>query len=90
MVPGLEVMQRTGWTQNPTTLLRGSDNPLIVVDGFPRPIECLNTVEIDQVDRTQRPDRLLLFWGARGANGVILVTTKRGQYNTKNAGERQL
>ena len=23
------------------------------------------------------------LWGARGANGVILVTTKRGQYNTK-------
>ena len=27
LVPGLEVMQRTGWTQNPTTLLRGSIIP---------------------------------------------------------------
>lgn len=82
LVPGLEVMQRTGWTQNPTTLLRGSDNPLIVVDGFPRPIECLNTVEIESVT-VLKDGPATALWGARGANGVILVTTKRGQYNTK-------
>ncbi len=75
-------MQRTGWTQNPTTLLRGSDNPLIVVDGFPRPIECLNTVEIESVT-VLKDGPATALWGARGANGVILVTTKRGQYNTK-------
>ena len=76
LVPGLEIMQRTGWTQNPTTLLRGSDNPLIVVDGFPRPIECLNTVEIESVT-VLKDGPATALWGARGANGVILVTTKR-------------
>lgn len=33
-------------------------------------------------DRTQRRTSYRSL-GARGANGVILVTTKRGQYNTK-------
>ena len=55
---------------------------MIVVDGFPRPIECLNTVEIESVT-VLKDGPATALWGARGANGVILVTTKRGQYNTK-------
>ena len=43
-------------------------NPLIVVDGFPRPIECLNTVEIESVT-VLKDGPATALWGARGANG---------------------
>ena len=33
LLPGLSVMQQTGWTDDAATLLRGYNNPLIVVDG---------------------------------------------------------
>lgn len=47
LLPGLSVMQQTGWTDDAATLLRGYNNPLIVVDGFARPLSYLNTTEIE-------------------------------------------
>ena len=49
LLPGLSVMQQTGWTDDAATLLRGYNNPLIVVDGFARPLSYLNTAEIESV-----------------------------------------
>ena len=42
LLPGLSVMQQTGWTDDAATLLRGYNNPLIVVDGFARPLSYLH------------------------------------------------
>ena len=64
------------------TLLRGYNHPLIVVDGFARPLSYLNTEEIESVT-VLKDGAATAVWGTRGANGVILITTKRGQYNTK-------
>lgn len=82
LFPGLAVMQHTGWTDDAATLLRGCQNPLIVVDGFPRPISHLNIAEIETVS-VLKDGAATAVWGTRGANGVILITTKRGKYNTK-------
>lgn len=82
LLPGLAVMQQTGWTDDAATLLRGCQNPLIVVDGFPRPISHLNIAEIESVS-VLKDGAATAVWGTRGANGVILITTKRGKYNTK-------
>ena len=82
LLPGLSVMQQTGWTDDAATLLRGYNNPLIVVDGFARPLSYLNTEEIESVT-VLKDGAATAVWGTRGANGVILITTKRGQYNTK-------
>ena len=55
---------------------------LIIVDGFPRPWAYLAKEEIESVT-VLKDAAATALWGARGANGVILVTTKRGSYNTK-------
>lgn len=75
LLPGLSVMQQTGWTDDAATLLRGYNNPLIVVDGFARPLSYLNTAEIESVT-VLKDGAATAVWGTRGANGVILITTK--------------
>lgn len=51
---------------------------LIVVDGFPRPWEALEKEEIESI-AVLKDAAATALWGARGANGVIVVTTKRGR-----------
>lgn len=82
LLPGLSVMQQTGWMDNPTLIVRGRGSlngagPLVIVDGFPRPVEYLNTEEIESVT-VLKDGAATALWGTRGANGVIVVTTKRG------------
>ena len=81
LLPGLTVMQRVAWNSNPALNIRGG-SPLVVVDGIPRDMEILNSSEIESVTLLKDAASTAL-WGARGANGVILVTTKRGLYNTQ-------
>lgn len=81
LLPGLSVMQNVDWDGIPSLTVRGG-NPLIVVDGVPRAMETLNVSEIESVTILKDAAATAL-WGARGANGVLLVTTKRGIFNTK-------
>ena len=66
-----------------TITIRGSntlgDNaPLIVVDGIPqRSLDRLDPSDIESF--TVLKDASAAIYGTRAANGVILVTTKRGQ-----------
>lgn len=55
---------------------------LVIVDGFPRPWEYLAKEEIESIS-VLKDAAATALWGASGANGVIVVTTKRGSYNTK-------
>lgn len=82
LLPGLSTMQNMGWKDNPTLLLRGSQDPLIVVDGYPRSLEYLSTVEMESV-KLLKDGAATAVWGPRGANGVVLITTKRGKYNSR-------
>ncbi len=50
---------------------------LVYVDGFEAPIESLSTAEIESVTLLKDASALALY-GMRGANGVLLVTTKKG------------
>lgn len=78
MLPGLVVQQN--WTlpssEGPVFKLRGN-TPLILVDGFERPMNTLSREEIESVSVLKDAAALALY-GMRGANGVILVATKRG------------
>lgn len=82
MLPGLSAMQRLGWNDVSDLYLRGGGSPLIVVDGFPRPMEYLATVEIENV-KILKDGAATAIWGTRGANGVVMVTTKRGNYESR-------
>lgn len=70
---------------NPTFRIRGTgtignNNPLIVVDGVPLN-GGLNQVNMTDVKSLQvlKDASATAIYGARGANGVIIITTKRGK-----------
>lgn len=87
LLPGLTSLQQSaepGYDFDISNLyLRGrttysSDQRMLVfVDGFESPIESLSVGEIESVTLLKDAAALALY-GMRGANGVLLVTTKRG------------
>ena len=84
MLPGLQVLQNAGavWEDGATLYVRGmgtlnSKSPLILVDGFERSLKELSSEEIESVSVLKDAVATSLY-GIRGANGVILVKTKRG------------
>lgn len=88
LIPGLMVKQNTGWNDSADLMVRGGGSltgtsPLIVVDGIPRDLKFLNTIDIESVS-VLKDGAATAVWGTRGANGVIMVTTKRGQYKNRN------
>lgn len=56
----------------------GSDAPLVLVDGIERPFSQIDPNEIDDITVLKDAASTAVF-GVRGANGVILVTTRRGK-----------
>ncbi|MBB2151680.1 SusC/RagA family TonB-linked outer membrane protein [Pedobacter gandavensis] len=76
---GLYTLQGTGQPglDAPNVILRGRV-PLIVVDGIPRDLTGINPEQIASV--TVLKDALsTAMYGNRGANGVLLITTKKGK-----------
>lgn len=66
----------------PTFTLRGlhgksGNQPIVLVDGSERPIDALIAEEIESVQVLKDPATKLIY-GPRAANGVILITTRRG------------
>ena len=81
---GLQTLQNSGaaWEDAATLFVRGmgtlsNKSPLILVDGFERSLRELSTVEIESVSILKDAVATSIY-GMRGANGVILVKTKRG------------
>lgn len=61
--------------------LSASNSPLFVVDGIPLTtggIEYLNPNDIETIDVLKDASATAIF-GSRGANGVVIVTTKQGK-----------
>lgn len=61
--------------------LNASNGPLYVVDGIPMQgvgIENLNPSDIESIEVLKDASATAIY-GSRGANGVVLVTTKRGK-----------
>ncbi len=73
----------------PEFILRGASSfqegdagqPLVVIDGFPMEnTEAINTInpsDIEQIDVLKDASATAIY-GSRGANGVIIITTKQG------------
>lgn len=84
---GLEI-QRAGTTPGSGAQIRvrgtrsisGSNEPLFVVDGIPfeGTLNDLNPDDIASIDVLKDASATAIY-GSRGANGVIIVTTKRGK-----------
>lgn len=84
-VSGVNVFLNSGSPSgSPRILIRGlgtinsSSNPLFVVDGVVMEnIQFLNPNDIERMEVLKDASSTAIY-GARGANGVVLVTTKRG------------
>ncbi len=78
-VPGLYLDKNNGITIRGLGSLNASTKPLIVVDGFPLESSELNLNPNDIEQVTVLKDAASAsIWGIRAANGVIVITTKRG------------
>ncbi|MFC6997209.1 SusC/RagA family TonB-linked outer membrane protein [Rufibacter roseus] len=55
----------------------GARGPLVLVDGVERDLNSINTQEIESFSMLKDASATAVY-GVRGANGVILITTKRG------------
>jgi len=60
--------------------INGANNPLVVIDGFvgAGDLNSINPNDIASIEVLKDASSTAIF-GARGANGVILITTKRGK-----------
>lgn len=70
--------------------ITGNNSPLYVIDGFPmedvnnsilnaaNPLSTIDPADIESIDVLKDASGTAIY-GARGANGVIVVTTKRGK-----------
>lgn len=72
--------------------LRGSNAPLVVVDGFPLgdagDLKQINPSDIVNMEILKDASASAIY-GSRGANGVIMITTKRAKTGTTNITVRQ-
>jgi TonB-linked SusC/RagA family outer membrane protein len=84
-VAGVLSMQRSGqpgdntsefWIRGISTF-GGSSSALILVDGFERSMDELNIEDIESFSVLKDASATAIY-GSRGANGVILINTKRG------------
>lgn len=89
-IPGLLSVQRSGEPGQDMSTLRirgvgtfasddGSQDPLIMVDGIE--VNNLNDIDPNEVESLSilKDASATAVYGVRGANGVILITTKRGE-----------
>jgi len=99
-VTGLYV---SSYDQNPGAtpefILRGASSfqsgeagqPLVVIDGFPMEntsyLNTINPNDIQQIDVLKDASASAIY-GSRGANGVVLITTKKGKAGKTVNGER--
>lgn len=84
-ISGVVGMQRTGepgsdaaniWVRGIATL--GGTSPLILVDGVERSMDDLNPEDIESFAILKDASATAVY-GVRGANGVIIITTKGGE-----------
>jgi TonB-linked SusC/RagA family outer membrane protein len=84
-VPGVITVQGSGTpgAEDPTIYIRGqstwnNSQPLVLVDGIERPMSGVDIGSVESISVLKDASATAVF-GVKGANGVILITTKRGQ-----------
>ncbi len=91
-LPGVITTSSTGMPgeEDPQIVIRGasswnSSDPLVLVDGVERP---MSDVEINSVESISvlKDASATAVYGVKGANGVILITTKRGEVGEAKIG----
>lgn len=85
-ISGVYAMQQSGKPGDDGAVInvRGvgtlnNSDPLILIDGFPGSMNDVNPLDIEAVSVLKDASSASIY-GNRAANGVILITTKRGQH----------
>ena len=82
---GLVVLQRTGepgagadfWIRGISTFGSATNKPLVLVDGIERDLDLVDADDIASFSILKDASATAVY-GVRGANGIVIVTTKRG------------
>lgn len=89
-IAGLKVTQTSGQPgTTPSLVVRGgtsfdgTGSPLILVDGVPSTFYALNSDDVESIEVLKDAASTAIY-GARAANGVILVTTRKGRSGKAN------
>ena len=89
-LPGVVTMTATGkpGDEDPEIVIRGVSTwnqsaPLVLVDGIERPMSSVDINSVATISVLKDASATAVF-GVRGANGVILITTKRGEEGKAN------
>lgn len=84
-LPGVITTASTGMPgeEDPEIVIRGASSwnntsPLILVDGIERPMSGIDINSVESISVLKDASATAVY-GVKGANGVILITTKRGQ-----------
>ena len=83
-IPGVRVTQKTSepGSFNNNFDIRAMGSPLFIIDGVPRTNEDFQRLDPNDIDNMSvLKDASAAIYGIRAANGVVLVTTKRGSNN---------
>nr|WP_294780021.1 TonB-dependent receptor [uncultured Flavobacterium sp.] len=62
--------------------ISGGSNPLILVDGVPGNLNTVAPEDIASID-VLKDGSATAIYGTRGTNGVVIITTKSGSFNSK-------
>lgn len=83
-LPGVTTTASTGMPgeEDPQIVIRGvsswnSSSPLVLVDGIERPMSSVDIHSVESISVLKDASATAVY-GVKGANGVILITTKRG------------
>ena len=89
-LPGVVTMTTSGkpGEEDPDIVIRGvstwnNSEPLVLVDGVERPISGIDINSVENISVLKDASATAVY-GVRGANGVILITTKRGKEGKAN------
>ncbi len=88
-VSGVQIVQSSGAPGAASSIrirgisTNGENEPLIIMDGIPMgtDLSIIDPNNIESIDVIK--DAATAIYGVRGANGVLLITTKSGKKNTK-------
>ena len=85
-IAGLNSRQTDGRPGATTSLqIRNMGDPLYVIDGVQSDAGQFNNIDFNDIENiTILKDASASIYGVRAANGVVVVTTKKGKRNTKN------
>lgn len=89
-VAGMDVVKSSGEVGRSVSVtlrgnrsIYGSNNPLFIIDGLPGNEDQINPNDVESIDILKDASSTAIY-GSAGANGVVIITTKRGSAGKAN------